>query len=194
MANKPDINRKGLSRREVLAGAAAAALAASVQAAGGRKQRAAPRTPPKQSAAPVLRYMAAAASLGDGRILITGGYDRPFTARTSPNALSSVVAYNPTTGEYANAAPMLVARARHSAVTLRDGRVAVIGGVGKNPTASIEVYDPSTDSWTVSSPLSQPRYDHVAVYDGNTVLVFGGSGQSMLSSVESVYPGGAIDF
>lgn len=194
MANKPESRHRGLSRREVLVGAAAAALAASVTTASAKTQRAAMRAQTRQANAPVLRYMAAAAVLGDGRVLITGGYDQPVTGRNMPNALSSVVVYDPASGEYASAAPMRVARARHAAVQLRDGRVAVIGGVGTNPTASVEIYDPGSDTWTVSSPLAQPRYDHVAVYDGNSVLVFGGSGQSMLASVETVYPGGVTDF
>jgi N-acetylneuraminic acid mutarotase len=138
--------------------------------------------------------MAAAAALGDGRVLITGGYDQPWTGGAAPRALSSVVVYNPSNGEYANAAPMRFPRARHAAVQLQDGRVAVIGGISASPTASIEVYDPSTDSWSVSQPLTQPRYDHVAVSDGNSVFVFGGSGQSMLASIETVYPGGVTDF
>lgn len=180
--------RPGLSRREVLIGAAATAIVAAAKTAGAKApvQRAARAT---ANQAPVVRYMAAAAVLGDGRILITGGYDRPIGPGDTPNALASTVIYDPSTGKYTNGAPLLVPRARHAAVALRDGRIAVLGGIGQVPTASVEVYDPGTGTWSVSAPLAQPRYDHVAVYDGNTVFVFGGSAQGMLSSAEAVYPG-----
>lgn len=132
--------------------------------------------------------MAAAAVLGDGRILVTGGYGRPFTAKDSPAPLNSAAIYNPSTGEFTVAAPMQLPRARHAAIALKDGRVAVIGGVSFEPTASIEVYDPGSDTWTYSMPLAQPRYDHAVASDGDTVFVIGGSSQSMLTSVEAVYP------
>jgi hypothetical protein len=176
----------------VLVGAAAAAVAASakaVAAAPALQRYGSAKTP--ETSAPVRRYMAASAVLGDGRILIAGGYDRPWTGGDSPLALSSAVIFDPRSGTYSNAAPMLVPRARHAAVALRDGRVAVLGGIGLAPTASVEVYDPSTDTWQVSAPLAQPRYDHTAAYDGNAVYVIGGSAQAMLSSVEAVYPGAA---
>ena len=196
MANTPEKkprgpDRPGLSRREVLIGAAATAVAVSARsiAAAPRDQHATART-----TAPLKRYMAAAAMLGDGRILITGGYDTPWIGKQEPRAMSSAVIFDPHTGEYTVAAQMRVPRARHAAIALRDGRVAVLGGVGLSPTASVEVYDPASNTWQVSAPLAQPRYDHVAVYDGNTVYVLGGSAQSMLASVEAVYPGATTAF
>jgi hypothetical protein len=83
---------------------------------------------------------------------------------------------------------MQLPRARHAAVALKDGRVAVIGGISNGPTASVEVYDPGTDSWTFSKPLAQPRYDHTVASQGDTVYVIGGSAQSMLDGVEAVFP------
>jgi hypothetical protein len=187
--------RPGLSRREVLVGAAAAVIAAgtgSVAAASPGQRARHERT--MANGAPVLRYMAAAAVLGDGRVLITGGYDRPFDGGSGPTALASAVVYDPVTGQYRSVTPMRVPRARHAAVPLQDGRVAVLGGIGIVPTASVEVYDPDSDSWHVSTPLAQPRYDHVAVTDGTTVFVFGGSAQGMLASAESVTPGSTRGF
>ncbi len=201
MAKTPEMKPRGpdrpaLSRREVLAGAAAAALVVGTKSVSAMPafQRFGAQAKTAATKAPVMRYMAAAATLGDGRILITGGYDRPWTDESTPTALQSAVIFDTRTGEYAVAASMRVPRARHAAVTLVDGRVAVLGGIGINPTASVEIYDPGTDTWTVSTPLAQPRYDHAAVSDGNGVYVFGGSAQSMLSSTEVVYPGGAARF
>lgn len=135
--------------------------------------------------------MAAAAVLGDGRVLVTGGYGRPWNGGKAPPALNSVIVYSPASDSSSVAAPMRLPRARHAAVALRDGRVAVLGGVGLKPTASIEVYDPATNSWRLVGSLAQPRYDHSAVYDGHTIYVMGGSGLEMLSGVEAVDPGGS---
>lgn len=179
-----------LSRRDVIRGAAAAALigttGTAALAAGQRLGQTRTRRRPQTA---LLRYMSAAAPLGDGRILVTGGYDRPFGEKETPQALSSALIFDPNTGAFQPVAPMRVARARHAAIALKDGRVAVIGGLSMGPTASVEVYDPGTDAWTVSQPLAQPRYDHAAAYDGDTVFVIGGSSLGMLSGVEAVYPG-----
>jgi hypothetical protein len=195
MANIQRTKQKRLSRREVLVGAAAAALVAgakSVVASPGQRRIAGQAG--SRSQMPVIRYMAASAVLGDGRILITGGYDRPWGRNETVQPMSSAVIYDPHTGEYTTTTPMSVPRARHACVALRDGRVAVIGGMGTAPTASVEVYDPGTGKWTTSTPLSQPRYDHTAAYDGHAVYVFGGSAQSMLTGAETVYPGGTTEF
>jgi hypothetical protein len=179
-----------LSRRDVIRGAAAAALVGATGAASlVRAENFAARRRQDGPQSSLLRYMSGAAVLGDGKILITGGYDRPLSGTDVVRPLSSAVVFDPQTGKFWPVAPMQVPRARHAAVALKDGRVAVIGGIALQPTASIEVYDPGTDSWSHSQPLAQPRYDHVAAYDGDTVYVIGGSSLRMLTGVEAVRPG-----
>ena len=73
-------------------------------------------------------------------------------------------------------------------MTFADGRVAVIGGMSQNPTASVEIYDPARNTWQVGAPLAQPRYDHSAVADGDLVHVLGGSNSLMMSGVETLDP------
>ncbi len=197
MANTPDKKPRGpdrtaLSRREVLVGAAATALFATTASTSAQQFRGDVRQ--SRSVAPARRFMSAAAVLGDGRVLVTGGFDKPFAKGESPRALNTALIYSPQTGEFTSAAPMKVPRARHAAVALSDGRVAVVGGTSQQPTSSVEVYDPASDTWTNSQPLAQPRYDHVAVCDGNSVYVIGGTSLSMVSSVETVYPGATTDF
>lgn len=128
--------------------------------------------------------MAASAVLGDGRILIVGGYDKPMMPGAKASPLCSAVIFDPRTNTWFEAASMRLPRARHSAVALEDGRVAVLGGVGITPTASVEIYDPMTDTWAAGDSLAQPRYDHSAVRDGDLIYIFGGSSQGMLSTVE----------
>ena len=177
---------QSLSRRALLMGASATALVVAASPARAAPQRGA-RTdsdgiPPGEM--PSRRYMAAAAALGDGRLLITGGYDRPWRQSKGPAALSSTMIFDPNSGQWVGAAPMGVPRARHVAISLPDGRVAVLGGVSTRPTASVEIYDPRTDRWEMGEPLDQPRYDHTAVSNGQDVYVLGGSSQSMVSAVE----------
>lgn len=174
------------SRREVLAGAAAVALAAGapkVFASSGKGRRKARRDSVGATIS-LRRYMAASAMLPDGKILVTGGYDRAWTSKSSPRPLNSAVILDPVRGTCRPAASMAVPRARHAAVALSDGRVAVVGGLGSAPTASVEVYDPVLDAWFVAQPLAQPRYDHCAVADGTLIHVIGGNSQALLSSIE----------
>jgi hypothetical protein len=77
-------------------------------------------------------------------------------------------------------APMPVAKVKHTAVLLDDGRVLVAGGEhddGGTVTVSrtSEIYDPATDQWTPTTPMGHPRVLHGALlmYDGR-VLVWGG--------------------
>lgn len=175
-----------ISRREMLAGAAAAAIVASTPSvlATSLRKKSPAATQVTRKTMPLVRHLAAAAALGDGRILVTGGYDRPWSEGDSPTALSSTGILDPRTGRWYEAPPMSMPRARHAAVTLADGRVAVIGGIAQNPTASVEIFDPMTNTWSMSKPLEQPRFDHNAVADGNSVYILGGSSQGVRSGVE----------
>jgi hypothetical protein len=177
----------GISRRQVIIGAAATALLGTTNLSSSQttKSKAVRAKRPMSS---LSRYMAASAPIGDGRILITGGYDRPWSEKNPPRALTSAVIYDPSTGEFWPVASMKVPRARHVAVSMGDGRVAVLGGVGTQPTAAVEIFDPSLGTWVAARPMAQPRYDHTASTDGNVVFVFGGSSQSMLNSVETIQP------
>lgn len=73
-------------------------------------------------------------------------------------------------------APLHNARSDHAAVTLKDGRVMVIGGnFDARLLSSVEIYDVHSNAWTMAAPLPRPRTQHsaVALNDGR-VLVAGG--------------------
>ncbi|MFP2934237.1 kelch repeat-containing protein, partial [Pyxidicoccus sp. 3LG] len=83
-------------------------------------------------------------------------------------------------------APLTATRSAHTATLLADGRVLVVGGMRRlgtfpiptsEPVASAELYDPTTDTWSATSPLAEARYSHTATLlaDGR-VLVVGGQG------------------
>jgi uncharacterized protein (TIGR03437 family) len=74
-----------------------------------------------------------------------------------------------------------MARTRHTATLLANGKVLVVGGLSV-PTPccrvadSAELYDPVAGQWSATGSPSIPRYDHVAVRLANgKVLIVGGN-------------------
>lgn len=127
------------------------------------------------------RSGAAAIALKDGRVLFSGGSNGGL-------ALSSAE----TLGE-GNASPagdMNQPRSRHAAAMLPDGRVLVVGGelMGSLATASAEIYDPATTTWTAISGLSAPRagLTLTSLRDGN-ILVAGGDSAGAPSALLEIY-------
>lgn len=113
-----------------------------------------------------------ATTLGDGRILVAGGWTG------GGDALGTAELYDPRTGAFTPTGRMRVPRAGSTATLLRDGRVLVVGGVdaGETPLDVAELYDPRTGAFTPTASLHAPRAAHTAtrLADGR-VLVIGGS-------------------
>lgn len=133
---------------------------------------------------PGPRASGAGVKLNDGRILMCGGID------TTGVIVTGVDIYDPATNNWAPAAPMNTPRALHQAVVLNDGRVYVCGGStsisGADPvaqllsvissaTATAEIYNPASNTWSGAASLSSARTGHAAqlLSDGR-VLVAGG--------------------
>jgi len=85
------------------------------------------------------------------------------------------------------AGTLSLARTGAVAVPLHDGRVLVVGGstqVGNGyDTKTVEIYDPATNSWSVTGSLADGRTEHVAtaLADGR-VLVTGGENANICTS------------
>lgn len=81
--------------------------------------------------------------------------------------------------------PLVAARMNHVAVTLRDGRVMVMGGESdpRHRLSSAEIYDPDLGTWALVEPMRSGRISHTAALlpDGR-VLVLGGYGGSAQTS------------
>jgi hypothetical protein len=72
----------------------------------------------------------------------------------------------------------------------RDGKVLVAGGfiIGSGTTASAELYDPASGSWSATGSLGAPRYLHTATLLSNgKVLVAGGT--DLTSGLLPIYKG-----
>lgn len=143
----------------------------------------------------VARFDDTATRLHDGRVLVVGG-----AVSAEPYHFNrSAELFDATSGTWRPAAIPDEARGAHTATLLPDGRVLVAGGgpflvepmetARPDALASVEVYDPATDTWSSTRILNTARSRHTAtLLDGPAcrgpsapaycggVLVAGGGG------------------
>jgi hypothetical protein len=149
------------------------------------------------------RGIATVATSPDQKIYVTGGVGEPFLDRGSkpnPQLLAGVDVYDPVANTWKTVAPMRQPRQLHAAAFARDGKLYVFGGFagkgwsGSSPgdpmgdrayeieraakqraLASVECYDPATDTWTDSAPMPRPRESMGAALgaDGKIYVVSG---------------------
>ncbi len=177
----PDEPRTGVSRRSVL-GALMAALVAPAALGKVWARSGAPlsgaahplrQITTQESHAPLPRFGHSAATLPDGRILVTGGWRYGGMSALNP-PLANVQIYDPFGDLWTDAQPLKTPRAEHAAVTLTDGRVLITGGLGHAPLSDAEIYDPSRNTWTPAAPMPHPRYGHAATLTDDRVIITGG--------------------
>ena len=124
-----------------------------------------------------LRYHPTATLLANGTVLIAGGFG-PGTSQLP--RLTSAELFDPGPGTFAATGSMAVGRVLHTATLLSDGRVLIAGGTdasggGGAATASTEIYDPSTGTFTLTGSMASERADHTAtLLDSGKVLIVGG--------------------
>ncbi|WP_375770442.1 hypothetical protein NR798_05980 [Archangium gephyra] len=132
------------------------------------------------TAAPMLdiRRSHTAVRLASGKVLVAGGWGGwPL------GPLATTELYEPTTNTWTAGRPMLTARYGHTATELPNGKILVVGGQKANSpsgamdfTATAELYDPSTQTWTPAGTLLGARGFHTATLFAGKVLVAGGRG------------------
>jgi hypothetical protein len=121
--------------------------------------------------------------LNDGNILLAGGGNFVSTG-SGGDVLTSAELYDPGTGVLTDTGPALQGVIAPTAVRLLDGRVLLAGGKiynqGGAPTATAEIYDPASGTFTFTGSMTTPRYSHSATLlpDGD-VLIAGGSASSV---------------
>jgi hypothetical protein len=134
------------------------------------------------SAGPAMgsaRQNAAAVTLNDGKVLVTGGL----------NGLGTADLYNPATGTWTTI-NMVSQRYLHQAEKLPDGRVLVIAGAGpgRTPLNTAEIYDPATNTFTAVANMAESRDTFAStVLNNGKVLVHGGWSGSIVRSSGEIY-------
>ena len=141
------------------------------------------------------RQSAVSVTLPDGDILVIGGFQHAteplaacatvsddFGGPTGYSDLANSERYDVATGTWSLSINcMSIGRSRyHAAALLGDGRVAVIGGVHQYGLhlANVDIYTPSTNSWSPGPALPATRVLHTAtaLADGRILVAGGYSG------------------
>jgi len=130
----------------------------------------------------VAREQHVSIRLGNGKILIAGGYDNHY--------LIAAELYDPSTGTFtATENEMGTARSNAAGVMLQGGSILIVGGYNGAYLQTTETYDPASDSFAFSGTMNQARTDAVVtVLNTGTALITGGFNGSFLSSAELYDP------
>ncbi len=131
--------------------------------------------------------------LNDGRVLVVGG-----EAGDDLHMLDSAEVFDPSTEKWTELPRLPAARSNHSATLLKDGRVLIAGGgkssiigepSGEAAISSALLFDPSTDTFSETGPLTSARSSHGAarLADGRVVVV-GGGGADVMGPCPPQYP------
>jgi len=115
------------------------------------------------------------------KVLTIGGFTRPISNPATSTPLGVTAAceiYDPNTKLAAPASEMATARAYHTASLAGNGKVIVTGGLDRSGNAlnSIEIYDPTTGTWTTSTQTlttAVAKHHSVTLQDGR-ILICGG--------------------
>ena len=132
--------------------------------------------------------------LPDGRVLVAGGYHN-----ASRTFLATAEIYDPKAGTWSETGKMIEAALFDTATLLPDGKVLVAGGVRGTTEAQVsataQLYDPGSGTWTATGPMNGARGYHTATLLGDgRVLVTGGTKShdgskiSLLASAELYDP------
>lgn len=141
------------------------------------------------------RAYAAAAPLPNGEILISGGEATFNDNPAQPVRFwNTAEIYDPSSGTFSGAGAMTTARTRHFAQSLANGQILIAGGLtspaSANATASAEIYDSATGSFSAIAPMQASRSFMAAasLTDGQVLVAGGLDSSSILSSAEIYTP------
>jgi N-acetylneuraminic acid mutarotase len=135
-----------------------------------------------------------ATRLANGQVLVVGGEDWIY------GLLSSAELYDPATGAWSYTGDLNSQRFVHTAILLPSGQVLVVGGYagygvegGQNvygDHTSVELYDPTTGTWSFTGDIDQERDSPTATLlaNGKVLLAGGDDKNGPLASVELYDP------
>jgi len=131
------------------------------------------------------RGFSAAATLADGRVLVTGGQ--------SGDVVNAAEIYDPATDAWTATGTMASKRYEHSLTTLADGSVLVAGGFAEGtvasyvlPLATLERFLPASGTFVPAGSMETRRARQMTVrLPNNKVLLASGVGQSFMSTTSA---------
>ena len=142
-------------------------------------------------------YWHTATLLQDGRVLVTGGTQDLVK-------LDSAELYDSSTGTFAATGTMTSQRVLHTAARLADGSVLIAGGETDKcfpsgycrfagSTASAELYDPYTETFSPTGEMAASRAQHTAtVLSDGSVLIAGGVAYAGIGAFLGTLPSAEI--
>src|SRR5205814_2136905 len=136
------------------------------------------------------RYELAAGVL-DGTLYALGGFGAPGTGR---GVGATVEAYDPAADKWTTKAPMPTARCRlaggaGNGVLYALGGFEAEGRAQGGALATLDAYDPASDTWTTKMPMPAARWGlAVGVVNGILDAVGGGNPTGFVATVEAYDP------
>jgi hypothetical protein len=136
------------------------------------------------------RYQHTATLLGNGKVLIAGGY-RLEGAFTVPTDTAEI--FDPTIGKFTLLSSRMTSKRQlHSATLLPNGKVLIAGGAVdfSGTTNTAELFDPATESFTALPAMNSPRDSHTATLlpSGKVLLAGGFNGTTATFTAEIFDP------
>jgi len=127
----------------------------------------------------IPRCFHTATTLGDGRILITGGYSGNPNLGYKPTSKCEI--YDPNTNTWTEVSNMLSSRFRHTATLLQNGHILVVGGTQETDALNTgELYNPEDNDWYLSLNLPEGIMGHTSdLLRNGDVLIVGGTKSSI---------------
>jgi Galactose oxidase, central domain/Kelch motif/Fibronectin type III domain/Putative Ig domain len=126
---------------------------------------------------------------GMGVGFLPGGNIAVYGGMNKSTRLASAISYNPAlnNNNITTVTPMSAPRSNHGYATDSSGNLYAIGGLtDSGTTATVEMYSPTSQTWTTLAPLPEPLSDVAATADGgNFIYAFGGTTPSGALSVHA---------
>ncbi len=140
----------------------------------------------------LTRQLAAFVTLQDGRVMIIGGdfdgQNAPPTGSAPSSIFDSCEIYDPVTQVWTVTGSLNIARFSHTATTLQDGRVLVVGGFTSALKNTPELYDPATGKWKLAGEPHHARVRHTATLLADGKVLVAGNGPPNSASAEIYDP------